>query len=335
MKTIKTLKKNGIIKIGTKVLEKQVIIGKVLIKKKKNLIIKLLNNVFLDTFLYNSSINLPKNIKGVVHKVKCYTKNTIFSVTIFIKENLKLQVGDKLAGRHGNKGIISNIVLEENMPFLPDGRIFDILLSPLGIPSRMNVGQIFECILGLAAVSLVENYKVFSFDEKQSSKTLIYTKLLEARTKTLKKWLINFNFPGKIKIFDGKTGLSFNQPVLIGYAYILKLMHVVTEKINARLIGPYSAITKQPLRGKLRNGGQRVGEMEIWALEGFGASYILHEMLTIKSDDLVMRSKVLISLAKGSLILNTSWPETLKNLILELQSLGLEINIFLTNYKNF
>jgi DNA-directed RNA polymerase subunit beta len=194
-------------------------------------------------------------------------------------------------------------------------------------------------MLSLAGINLAEKYKLLPFDEKQSkkeiSKTIVYNKLYEARKKTKKNWLFHFVYPGKTKIFDGRTGIPSTQPILVGYAYILKLMHLVKDKLNARLIGPYSAISKQPIRGKSRNGGQRFGEMEIWALEGFGAAYLLHEIITIKSDDLTTRSKALTSLTIGTSIPEPDCPETLKILIMEIQSLGLELNIFSKIRKTF
>jgi len=293
---------------------------------------RLLNGLFQQKAMQDVSIKVPKGMKGIITKVKLNIKNNLFSIAIYISENRKIQIGDKLAGRHGNKGIISNIIAEENMPFLQDGTALDIILNPLGIPSRMNVGQIFECMLTLAAVNLSEKYQIIPFDEAQTkievSKNLAYNKLYEARLKSGKNWLFDLNYPGKIKILDGRTGSAYNQPVLVGYAYILKLMHLVKDKINSRLIGPYSAITKQPIRGKSRKGGQRFGEMEIWALEGFGASYLLQEIVTIKSDDLTCRSQTLIALMVGSFTPEPSCPESLKILVLELQSLALDIKIF-------
>lgn len=330
--SIKNLKRNGLIKIGVFVRSDDILLGKIKIKKLNTLLSKLLINFFQDNIISNISLKIPKGIEGFVLKTKFIKKKGLISLVVFVQQSLKIEVGDKLAGRHGNKGIISNIVPSQDMPFLPDGTPFDILLSPLGIPSRMNVGQIFECMLGLAAINLSEVYTVFSFDEKQNinqaSKNLVYNKLYKAKILTKKNWLFNFNFPGKIKILDGYSGVSYSQPVLAGYAYVLKLMHLVTDKIHSRSIGSYSAITKQPLRGKSMQGGQRMGEMEVWALEGFGSAYTLHEMVSIKSDDLKIRSKILISLAFGTNMDQSYFPETLKILVLELQSVGLNISIY-------
>jgi DNA-directed RNA polymerase subunit beta len=202
----------------------------------------------------------------------------------------------------------------------------------------MNVGQIFECLLGLSANSLQETYKIQLFDEKQESqisKKMVYHKLIEASKKSRKKWMFNPYYPGKTKLLDGKTGKSFNQPITIGYAYMLKLMHLVDDKINARLIGPYTSIIKQPIRGKAKNGGQRFGEMEVWAIEGFGAAYTLQELLTIKSDDINNRSKALLALIKGTNIPKPDIPESFKTLIIELQCLCLDINLYSKEKKNF
>jgi DNA-directed RNA polymerase subunit beta len=337
--SIKNLKKNGLIKIGAFVKKDDILLGQIKLKKLNNSLSRLLINFFHDKFIFNTSIKIPKNISGFVTKIKFTKKKGIISLVVFVKQSLRIDVGDKLSGRHGNKGIISNIVPLQDMPFLPDGTSFDILLSPLGIPSRMNVGQIFECMLGLAAINLFERYTVFSFDERQTnnqiSKHLVYNKLYKAKILTKKNWLFNYNSPGKLKVFDGFSGVSYLQPILAGYSYILKLMHLVSDKINSRSIGSYSAITKQPLRGKSKQGGQRMGEMEIWALEGFGAAYTLHEMISIKSDDLIIRSRSLISLILGVNIKQSSFPETLKILVLELQSLGLNVTIYNKSLRFF
>ena len=253
-------------------------------------------------------------------------------IQIYVAEKRKLQLGDKIAGRHGNKGIISNILPRPDMPYLPDGRPLDIVLNPLGVPSRMNVGQIFECLLGLAGYYLNQNYKIQPFDEIygcEASRSFVYSKLYEARIKTGQKWLFNPNFPGKTRLFDGRSGECFEQPVTVGVAYILKLVHLVDDKIHARSTGPYSLVTQQPLRGRSKQGGQRVGEMEVWALEGFGAAYILQEILTIKSDDLKGRDQILQSILKNT-SMRFDIPESFKVLVRELQSLCLDISI----YKN-
>lgn len=307
-------------------------------KENHNSINKLFVAVFRSGLKKDISLRAPKGLNGIVTRVKILNKNYVYSIMIYVTEKRKLQIGDKIAGRHGNKGIISKIVPFVDMPYLPDGTPIDMILNPLGIPSRMNVGQIYESLLNLAAFNLKERYHIEPFDELQSikgSQNFVYKKLNEARKKTRKEWLFNPNYPGKAMLFDGRTGKPFEQTVAFGYAYILKLIHMVKDKIHARVTGPYSLITKQPLRGKSNNGGQRFGEMEVWAVEGFGAAYLLQELLTIKSDDLENRSKILNSLMKGTTFPSPSVPEAFKLFILEMQSLCLDITIFTSNYKSF
>lgn len=251
-------------------------------------------------------------------------------VHLYLAEKRKVQVGDKLAGRHGNKGIISQILPREDMPYLPDGTPIDMVLNPLGVPSRMNVGQIYECLLGLAGKYLGENYKVFPFDEiygPEASRSFVYSKLNEARLKTGLNWLFEPNTPGKIRLYDGRTGDCFDQAITVGQAYILRLVHMVDDKIHSRATGPYSLVTQQPLRGRSKQGGQRLGEMEVWALEGYGAAFTLLEMLTIKSDDMTGRITLW-----SNLILNRDisigTPESFKVLICELQALCLDIGLY-------
>jgi DNA-directed RNA polymerase subunit beta len=216
-------------------------------------------------------------------------------VRVFIAEKRRIQVGDKVAGRHGNKGIISCILPRQDMPYLPDGQGVDMVLNPLGVPSRMNVGQIFECLLGLAGSYLQQEFRITPFDEifgAEASRSIVFLKLYQARLKTHKKWLFQPNFPGKVRVFDGRSGECFDQFVTVGCAYMLKLVHLVEEKIHARTTGPYAMVTEQPVGGRGRGGGQRLGEMEVWALEAYGAAYTLQEMLTIKSDDFEGRARV-------------------------------------------
>ena len=257
--------------------------------------------------------------------IKPKLRSSVKKVEIYIAEQRKVQVGDKIAGRHGNKGIISAILPREDMPYLPDGSVLDIVLNPLGVPSRMNVGQIFECLLGLAGSYLNQVYKIQPFDETygiEASRSLVYSKLYEARLKTNQSWLFNPNYPGKVRLFDGRTGQCFAQPVTVGKAYILKLIHLVDEKIHARSTGPYSVITQQPLRGRSKQGGQRVGEMEVWAFEGFGAAYILQELLTIKSDDMENRKKVHFNILNNEPF-TYGLPESFNVLVNELKCLCL------------
>ena len=257
-------------------------------------------------------------------------RRKIKSVHLYIVEKRRIQVGDKLAGRHGNKGIVSRILSKQDMPYLPDGTPIDMVLNPLGVPSRMNVGQVFECLLGLAAGWLGDHFKITPFDEiygSEASRSLVYLKLYQARLKTGQKWLFNPQFPGKVRVFDGRTGDRFDQAVTVGRGYILKLVHMVDEKIHARSTGPYSLVTQQPVRGRSKGGGQRVGEMEVWALEGFGAAYALQELLTVKSDDVKGRRRVFDAILKRKRIFFKT-PESFKLLVRELQCLCLDVGIY-------
>lgn len=224
------------------------------------------------------------------------------------------------------------------MPYLEDGTIIDIIINPLGIPSRMNLGQIFESLLGMAGHYLTEKYQIKIFTEKECQKTseiLIYNKLKEASMQTKKKWLFNANYIGKYKLLNAKTGKIFKNSITVGYSYILKLMHLVDDKINFRLSGPYSMITQQPLKGKKNKGGQRFGEMEVWALEGFGSAYLLHELLTLKSDDILNRFKTIINIIEKKILPKPKTTETLKILILEMQCLCLDVRIYNKNLNRF
>uniref|UniRef100_A0AB39U3T6 DNA-directed RNA polymerase n=1 Tax=Borodinellopsis insignis TaxID=3229915 RepID=A0AB39U3T6_9CHLO len=289
----------------------------------------------LPLYPYKSYGFLPNKTDGFPHGLpqNNVLKNFIQKVHIYLAEKRKIQVGDKMAGRHGNKGIISQILPIEDMPYLPDGTPIDMVLNPLGVPSRMNVGQIYECLLGLAGKYLGENFKVFPFDETygpEASRSWVFSKLYEASLKTRFSWLFDPNSPGKMRLYDGRTGECFNQPITVGYAYMLKLVHMVDDKIHARSTGPYSLVTQQPLRGRSKMGGQRLGEMEVWALEGYGAAFILLEMLTIKSDDMTGRMTLW-----SNLILNKNLkigtPESFKVLICELQALCLDIGLYRFN----
>jgi DNA-directed RNA polymerase subunit beta len=338
IQTVKNLKKNGIIKIGVNVKNEDILIGKIKKTEKANFNTQLLNAIFGKSIIKDTSIKLHKSVCGTVIKVKIIKRKLLYIITIYISERRQIKIGDKISGRHGNKGIISKILKVEDMPYLQDGTPIDIILNPLGIPSRMNVGQLYECFLGMAGKNLKENYKIQQFSEtgkNQISQKLVYNKLYEAKIKTGKDWLFVPNNPGKSIIFDGRTGSAFNQPVATGYSYILKLMHLVDDKLNARMTGPYSLIIKQPVKGKAKNGGQRFGEMEVWAIEGYGAAYTLQELLTIKSDDIINRSKTMIALIKGTVIPDPNIPESFKTLILELQCLCLEISIYKKNLITF
>jgi len=236
-------------------------------------------------------------------------------VKVYIAMKRKIQVGDKMAGRHGNKGVVSRVLPEEDMPYLPDGTPVEIVLNPLGVPSRMNVGQILETHLGWAARAL--GIKVASpvFDgasEKEIKELLKKAKLSPS---------------GQTMLMDGRTGESFSSPVTVGYMYVLKLHHLVDDKIHARSIGPYSLVTQQPLGGKAQFGGQRLGEMEVWALQAYGAASILQEFLTVKSDDVPGRSRMYEAIVKGEPFLEPGLPESFNVLVKELQSLGLDVEL--------
>ena len=234
---------------------------------------------------------------------------------VYVAKKRKIQVGDKLAGRHGNKGIVSKVVRMEDMPFLEDGRPVDLVLNPMGVPSRMNLGQIFEAILGAAGKKLGVKFATPIFDG--------------AKLSDLQEWTDKAGLPRLCStyIYDGETGERFDQPATIGITYFLKLGHMVEDKMHARSIGPYSLITQQPLGGKAQFGGQRFGEMEVWALEGFGAAHVLQEMLTLKSDDTVGRSKAYEAIVKGDPMPTPGIPESLNVLLHELRGLALSVKL--------
>jgi DNA-directed RNA polymerase subunit beta len=236
-------------------------------------------------------------------------------VKVYVAMKRKLSVGDKMAGRHGNKGVIARILPEEDMPYLPDGTPVEIVLNPLGVPSRMNVGQILETHLGWAAHALGMYFATPVFDGATETE--------------IKNMLEQANLPqaGKTRLFDGMTGMPFEQEVTVGYIYMLKLSHLVDDKIHARSIGPYSLITQQPLGGKAQFGGQRFGEMEVWALEAYGAAHILQELLTAKSDDVYGRTKIYEAIVKGEAAMEPGVPESFNVLIRELQSLCLDVEL--------
>ncbi|KAJ0989624.1 hypothetical protein J5N97_007980 [Dioscorea zingiberensis] len=260
-------------------------------------------------------------------------------IRVYISQKREIKVGDKVAGRHGNKGIISKILPRQDMPYLQDGTPVDMVFNPLGVPSRMNVGQIFECSLGLAGDLLKRHYRIAPFDERyeqEASRKLVFSELYLASKQTKNPWVFEPEYPGKSRIFDGRTGDPFEQPVLIGKPYILKLIHQVDDKIHGRSSGHYALVTQQPLRGRAKQGGQRVGEMEVWALEGFGVAHILQEMLTYKSDHIRARQEVLGATIVGGPVPNPEdAPESFRLLVRELRSLALELNHFLISEKNF
>ncbi|MBU1145987.1 DNA-directed RNA polymerase subunit beta [Patescibacteria group bacterium] len=324
---LKNLDENGIIRIGAKVSSGDILVGKITPKGETELSAeeKLLRAIFGEKArdVRDTSLYLEHGEHGKVVDIKIFSQETgdklppgvIKSIQVSVADMRKLQVGDKLAGRHGNKGVVSKIVPIEDMPFLPNGIPIDIILSPLGVVSRMNIGQILETHLGIAAKTL--GYKTV---------TPILDGIPEA---TIKEELIKAGFPGdgKITLYNGKTGDSFDKKTTIGQIYMLKLNHMVEDKIHQRSIGPYSLITQQPLGGKAQFGGQRFGEMEVWALEGYGAAHTLQEILTIKSDDVPGRSKAYESIVKGETIKNLNIPESFNVLVRELKGLCLDVEL--------
>jgi len=341
--SLRKLDDNGIILIGSWVESGDILIGKVTPKGESDQPPegKLLRAIFGEKTrdVRDSSLRVPNGGKGRVLDVRIFTREkgdelptgANIVIRVYLAQTRKIQVGDKMAGRHGNKGIISKILPRQDMPYLPDGTPVDLVLNPLGVPSRMNVGQIFECLLGLAAENLNKRFKIIPFDEMhgaEASRILINDTLLKAKRETNKDWVFNFDYPGKMEIFDGRTGEKFDNPVTVGISYMLKLVHLVDDKIHARSTGPYSLVTQQPLGGKAQHGGQRLGEMEVWALEAFGASYTLQELLTVKSDDMQGRNETLNAIVKGKPIPRPGTPESFKVLMRELQSLGLDIGAY-------
>ena len=255
--------------------------------------------------------------------------NAFKKITIYIAEKREFQVGDKISGRHGNKGIISQIFSNCDMPYLVNGDTLDVLLNPLGVPSRMNVGQILECLLGFTGQIFHTKFQILCFDEiygYEASRSFIYSKIFELCQKMRQKWLFSKKTPGKLNIFDGRNGQLFHQSVMVGSTYLMKLIHIVDEKIHARGTGPYSLITQQPLRGRAKHGGQRFGEMEVWALQGFGSAYTLQELLTVKSDDLQGRNQIMQTLLKNT-PLHFGTPESLRVVLRELQCLCLDLQL--------
>lgn len=337
---LRHLDETGIIRIGAWVDASDILVGKVTPKGESDQPPeeKLLRAIFGEKArdVRDNSLRVPNGEKGRVVDVRVFTREqgdelppgANMVVRVYVAQKRKIQVGDKMAGRHGNKGIISRILPIEDMPYLPDGKPVDIVLNPLGVPSRMNVGQVFECLLGWAAENLGVRFKMTPFDEmygQEASRLTTHGKLQEAREKTGNDWVFNPANPGKIQVYDGRTGEPFDRPVTVGKAYMLKLVHLVDDKIHARSTGPYSLVTQQPLGGKAQQGGQRFGEMEVWALEAFGAAYILQELLTVKSDDMQGRNEALNAIVKGKAIPRPGTPESFKVLMRELQSLCLDI----------
>ena len=341
--SLNNLDEMGIIRTGAFVESGDILVGKVTPKGESDQPPeeKLLRAIFGEKArdVRDNSLRVPKTEKGRVLDVRIYTREqgdelppgANMVVRVYVAQRRKIQVGDKMAGRHGNKGIISRILPREDMPYLPDGTPVDIVLNPLGVPSRMNVGQVFELLMGWAASNLNCRVKVVPFDEMygaEKSHQTVQAFLEEASKQDGKDWVYNPKDPGKLLLKDGRTGEPFDQPVAVGYSHFLKLVHLVDDKIHARSTGPYSLVTQQPLGGKAQQGGQRLGEMEVWALEAYGAAYTLQELLTVKSDDMQGRNEALNAIVKGKPIPRPGTPESFKVLMRELQSLGLDIGVY-------
>jgi DNA-directed RNA polymerase subunit beta len=331
---LKNLDEDGIIRVGAEVRPGDIIVGKITPKGETQLTPeeRLLRSIFGEKArdVKDTSKKLEGGKRGRIISVKVFSRENgdklesgiIKRINIELAELRKISVGDKLSGRHGNKGVISKILPEEDMPYMPDGRPVDLILTPLGVPSRMNLGQILELHLGLAANTL--NYQA------------IVPPFAGATDEEIKKELVKAGFQenGKMKLYDGRTGEKFGQEVAVGYMYILKLHHEVEDKIHMRSIGPYSLITQQPLGGRAQGGGQRFGEMEVWALLGHGAAYTLREMLTIKSDDIVGRSATFDSIVKGEPIKQPNIPASFNVLINNIKGLGLDIELLKNSSKS-
>ena len=364
---LKDLDDNGIIRIGAEVRAGDILVGKVTPKGETELTAeeRLLRAIFGEKAreVRDTSLRVPHGAYGVVMDTKIFTRENgdelppgvNKSVRVYIAQKRKISVGDKMAGRHGNKGVISRILPVEDMPYLPNGRPLDIVLNPLGVPSRMNIGQVLEIHLSLAAKVLGFNVATPVFngaDENDIADTLrmandyantsweefdakwrdkvnddVMDYLYENRDHR-KEWQgVPIDTTGKVRLRDGRTGEEFDSPVTIGFMHYLKLHHLVDDKIHARSTGPYSLVTQQPLGGKAQFGGQRFGEMEVWALEAYGAAYTLQEILTFKSDDVVGRVKAYEAIIKGDNIPEPGVPESFKVLLKEFQPLALDVKI--------
>ena len=324
---LKDLDERGIIRIGAEVKAGDILVGKVTPKGETELTAeeRLLRAIFGEKAreVRDTSLRVPHGEYGTIVDVKVFDRSNSSElspgvnvvVRCYIAQKRKISVGDKMAGRHGNKGVVSRILPSEDMPFLPDGTPLDIVLNPLGVPSRMNIGQVLEVHLGYAAKALGWNIATPVFDGAHESDI---RKCFE---------MAGMSEDGKVQLYDGRTGEPFDNKVTVGYMYYLKLHHLVDDKIHARSTGPYSLVTQQPLGGKAQFGGQRFGEMEVWALEAYGAAYTLQEILTVKSDDVVGRVKTYEAIVKGQNVPKAGVPESFKVLIKELQSLGLDIRV--------
>jgi DNA-directed RNA polymerase subunit beta len=336
---LRHLDERGIVRIGARVFADDILVGKITPKGESEHPPeeKLLRAIFAEKArdVRDNSLRVPHGEGGRVVDVKVFDRekgdelppgaNTV--VRVYIAQKRKISVGDKIAGRHGNKGIVSKILPTEDMPFLPDGTPIDVVLNPLGVPSRMNVGQTFEALLGLAGFLRDRIYEVPPFDEmfeEEASRNAVHAEVARAIEERGVNWILP---NGKAVLYDGRTGEPFDNPVAIGLTHLMKLVHLVDDKIHARSTGPYSLVTQQPLGGKAQFGGQRFGEMEVWALEAYGAAYTLQEMLTIKSDDVIGRSRAYEAIVKGENLNRPGIPESFKVLVRELQSIGLDITV--------
>ncbi len=336
---LRNLDERGIVRVGARMFAGDILVGKITPKGESEHPPeeKLLRAIFAEKArdVRDNSLRVPHGEGGRVVDVKVFDRekgdelppgaNTV--VRVYLAQKRKISVGDKVAGRHGNKGIVSKILPIEDMPFMPDGTPIDIVLNPLGVPSRMNVGQTYETLLGLAAHLTGKHYEVPPFDEmygEEASRVAVTKELQTAIDDAGIDWIFS---DGKAVLYDGRTGDPFANRVAIGRMYVMKLVHLVDDKIHARSTGPYSLVTQQPLGGKAQFGGQRFGEMEVWALEAYGAAYTLQEMLTIKSDDVVGRSRAYEAIVKGENLNRPSIPESFKVLVREIHSIGLDITV--------
>ena len=330
---LKDLDEEGIVRIGAEVQDGDILVGKVTPKGVTELSAeeRLLHAIFGEKAreVRDTSLRVPHGGGGIVQNVQVFTREAGDElppgvnkmVRVYIVQKRKIQVGDKMSGRHGNKGTIALVCPEEDMPYLPDGRPVDICLNPMGVPSRMNIGQVLELHLGIAAKQLGIHVATPVFDG--ASEDDMWNMVREA----------GIGKDGKTVLYDGRTGEPFHNRVSVGIMYYLKLTHMVDDKIHARSIGPYSLVTQQPLGGKAQFGGQRFGEMEVWALEAYGAAYTLQEILTYKSDDVVGRVKAYEAIVKGERIPKPGVPESFRVLVKELQSLGLDIKVLDMDHK--
>ena len=324
---MKNLDEDGVVQVGSYVTEGDILVGKITPKGETELTAeeRLLRAIFGEKSrdVKDTSLRMPGGTGGKVIKVQVFSKEdgvelplgVLRQIHVYVAQRRQLAVGDKMAGRHGNKGVISNIVPVEDMPHLPDGTAVDIILNPLGVASRMNIGQVLETHLGLAAHKLNKRYATPALNGIHTEK--IIENLQEAGD----------NDTGKIQLYDGRTGEPFDRKTVVGMKYMMKLHHLVEDKIHARSVGPYSLVTQQPLGGKAQHGGQRFGEMEVWALEAYGAAHILQEMLTIKSDDIFGRSKAYEAIVKDEPIKRLRTPESFNVLVREMQALGLNVEL--------